>query len=226
MNKKELSYLRKKIMQNNWKTGKLKSRPSGVEKKPLKIGGRYNFLTIISFHHKKFVKSNKKGRTYFYYLCKCDCGKEKIILKESILSQMTKSCGCYCRKMNRFANRIKKGLASMHVIYNGYKQKCRLKHIIFDLSIEQFKYITSQKCHYCGTNPNQQMPFHKKTYYGAYKYNGIDRKNPKLGYTIKNSVSCCKRCNFAKSYFSINNFLKHVKKIYEYNKEYYEKFKK
>ena len=51
------------------------------------INKKYNRLTIIKFDHKG--KYNEK-----YYLCKCDCGKEKIINVQSVKSGKTKSCGC------------------------------------------------------------------------------------------------------------------------------------
>jgi hypothetical protein len=49
------------------------------------IGERFGRLTI-----KEIKKIDKR----IYFRCKCDCGKEKIIYKDSVLKGATKSCGC------------------------------------------------------------------------------------------------------------------------------------
>lgn len=57
------------------------------------IGEKYGKLTVLEFSHKTLHKSGK-GYTY-YYLCKCDCGHEKIIDRTSLKrTNGTKSCGC------------------------------------------------------------------------------------------------------------------------------------
>lgn len=50
------------------------------------IGKKYNKLTAI--------KKINDGKSDSRYLFKCDCGKEKIILKRNVISGKTKSCGC------------------------------------------------------------------------------------------------------------------------------------
>lgn len=49
-------------------------------------GKRYGRLTVI-----KEVEPNKYARRY---LCKCDCGNEKIVYMQSLRNGNTKSCGC------------------------------------------------------------------------------------------------------------------------------------
>jgi len=50
------------------------------------IGKKIEKLTVI-----KFVEKRKYRK---YWLCKCDCGNEKIIYDGSLKSGNTKSCGC------------------------------------------------------------------------------------------------------------------------------------
>ena len=50
-------------------------------------GKVYNDLTVISFHH-----FDKKRNSY--WLCKCSCGKEKIVRRNHLLSGEVGSCGC------------------------------------------------------------------------------------------------------------------------------------
>ena len=51
------------------------------------IGKKYNKLTIIKYEY--------TDKSYYkHYLCKCDCGKEKVINIQNVKSGKTKSCGC------------------------------------------------------------------------------------------------------------------------------------
>lgn len=50
-------------------------------------GQKFNFLTIIEYRE-------HKGHSP-YWLCKCDCGKEKIVRASHLKDGTTKSCGCY-----------------------------------------------------------------------------------------------------------------------------------
>ena len=47
-----------------------------------------------------------------------------------------------------------------------------------------------------------------------YKGNGIDRIDNNLGYTVQNSISCCKKCNYAKHKMSYDEFIELVTNIY------------
>jgi len=49
-------------------------------------GQKFNRLTVIE------RVENKKGNVY--WLCKCACGKEKVVASSSLTSGNTKSCGC------------------------------------------------------------------------------------------------------------------------------------
>ena len=49
------------------------------------------------------------------------------------------------------------------------------------------------------------------------KINGIDRVDSGKGYVINNVVPCCKYCNIAKGEMSREDFLKWVKRVYEFN---------
>lgn len=54
-----------------------------------KTGKRFGRLTVV-----KWVGSGN-------WLCKCDCGNEKIVLTSSLMSGGTKSCGCLCDEARR-----------------------------------------------------------------------------------------------------------------------------
>ena len=67
-------------------------------------GKKFFLLTIL----KKVSKSNVK-EPWRYWLCRCDCGNEKIINISNIKSGKTKSCGCLYRKSDEiYFEKVKK----------------------------------------------------------------------------------------------------------------------
>lgn len=55
-------------------------------------GLKFGKLSIIDL-----IGKNKHGK--YLYSCKCDCGKQKLILGESLVSGNTKSCGCFSKNL-------------------------------------------------------------------------------------------------------------------------------
>ena len=59
------------------------------KRRPYIAGDKYNGWTLLECD---LDKSKECGRAY--WLCMCDCGKEKVICASNIKSGKTKSCGC------------------------------------------------------------------------------------------------------------------------------------
>jgi hypothetical protein len=55
------------------------------------VGQKFGKLTVISQ-----AKNRKKYQTYWN--CKCDCGKETITTRQSLIGGNTRSCGCLTRE--------------------------------------------------------------------------------------------------------------------------------
>ena len=75
-------------------------------------GQRFGNLTAISF-----VK--KEGRKDFYWVCKCDCGKESVVIGTALRKGLTKSCGC---KKGRHSHGMSK--AWLYKRWTGIKNRC------------------------------------------------------------------------------------------------------
>jgi len=141
-----------------------------------------------------------------YWKCKCDCGTIKKVNSNDLRKGISTSCGC--------SFRLSEGESACKWLYNHYKRQSKFS---FDLTLEQFKKITKQKCHYCGIEPKQETGRVKyANANGDYIHNSIDRKDNTKGYIIGNVLPCCKFCNHLKSNFSYEEFLEQVKKIFEY----------
>lgn len=76
------------------------------------IGQRYGKLIVIKEVERHYQQSGKPVRRW---LCKCDCGNEKVIYQSSLRSGNTKSCGCGCEE-----NRKKIMMKLGHHINNNY----------------------------------------------------------------------------------------------------------
>jgi len=147
------------------------------------------------------------------WLCKCDCGKEKIILGKSLKNGSTKSCGCYFKDSTRKRMSLSKGEAALNKIYSKYKYQAKIRKICWKLTKKQFKEITSKRCYLCGVSPKQSIKKSNPKFNGDYIYNGIDRIDNNKGYTIDNVAACCGKCNKMKLNLSYDEFLEHIKKI-------------
>lgn len=91
--------------------------------------------------------------------------------------------------------------ATIHGKYLTYVHSNNQRKISFTLSKIDFALIISTPCYYCGDLQEN--------------FNGIDRINPNIGYTLKNSVSCCTMCNYMKNHFKLESFIERCKKITE-----------
>ena len=76
-------------------------------------GQRFGRLTALKKHHSEWNKEKRISRNF--WLFKCDCGKEKIIDKYSVLRGITTSCGCFANE-----KRIKKN--TKHGLFNTEKR--------------------------------------------------------------------------------------------------------
>jgi hypothetical protein len=86
--------------------------------------------------------------------------------------------------------------------YREVKRRAKKKKLILELTKEKYFEITSQKCYYCGQHSHGR------------DYTGIDRIDSNKGYTKKNSVPCCERCNYAKNVMGKEEFRNHIKKVF------------
>lgn len=142
------------------------------------IGKRFGKLTIIE------VAYQKDYRTYLR--CKCDCGKEKIILRENITRGLTRSCGCY--KKNNSLNIKYPNYTRLWNIWYGIKRRC------FCNKEKSYKFYGAKGITVCDEWKNDFMTFYKWAIENGYEYGEniprltIERKNVYGNYEPSN---CC-----------------------------------
>jgi hypothetical protein len=151
-------------------------------------GKKFGRWTVIK-------RVNSRNRETFW-LCRCECGKEKEIWRMHLIRGKSKSCGCLAKETASKRHSIEYGLAAKNRIYGIYKRGAEKRNLFFELSFDQFISLTQQNCHYCDIEPFTISYSGRSN--GDYTYNGVDRKDNSKGYTLKNCVPCCSPCNYAK----------------------------
>ena len=169
----------------------------------IKPGDKFNRLECIEFHH-----TGKHYRSYFLF--KCDCGTEKVILGSLVKSGNTKSCGCLSKEIK--SRRISPNQTEVTAIILGYKRHAEDRGFKFKLSREQVESIIKKNCYYCGTPPSNNKKT-KNSIGDGIKYSGIDRIDSNRDYSIDNVCPCWKVCNYAKSNMSLVEFQEWAKRI-------------
>lgn len=166
------------------------------------VGKNYGKITVMSLNS----ETKTDGVVCRKYECVCNsCGKKYLYDAGAI--RRSGFVGCRCSD----------NTSSKRYVFSNYKRNAQLKNRSFDLSFDEFVEICEGDCYYCGSEP--QTLVDKKDLYGTWKYNGIDRVDNSMGYTIKNSVSCCKTCNMMKKNMSFDEFTSKIKSIYSHISE-------
>lgn len=108
----------------------------------------------------------------------------------------------------KYPNGYKNIDSGFNRLFVVYKQGAKNRKLSFNLTVEQFRKLTSSVCFYCGQPPSKISKIARSR--KQYIYNGIDRKDNILGYTIENSIPCCEMCNKMKNIYNIEMFLHKV----------------
>lgn len=182
------------------------------------IGQRFGKLTVVAWSH----ATKYRGKNKEHWLCRCDCGNEKVVLEFSLKYNHTKSCGC--NKIEGGRKAAKKLLApdprlvSARNIFNHYKDG--------NLTFEQFLRLSQKLCHYCQSDLSNSYNRYsgkrsKNTTLenidaGIFRYNGLDRIDNTRPHDLDNVVPCCKICNSAKNIMTLEEFKNWSLRVYKH----------
>lgn len=156
--------------------------------------------------------------------CRCSCGSDCVVDQGKLRHGETQSCGClvHDNALKRIAQHtLPEGEAFINALYSTYTRDAKKKNRPFTLTRHSFEAKITQSCYYCGEPPREpiwaeRLRKRKIRWFNKLKaVNGLDRKNNKLGYTPKNTVPCCRKCNNAKHMMSEHEFLTWAHKVVE-----------
>jgi hypothetical protein len=103
-----------------------------------------------------------------------------------------------------------------NIMFDRLNKRYSKKGLICNLNNDELYKHLKGDCHYCGEKPSNNMIYRQKYFTYEFSYNGLDRIDSKKGYIKGNVVSCCKRCNIAKSDMEYSEFINHIKRIFNY----------
>lgn len=185
----------------------------------MNIGDKFGDWTIAGPSESKQVGAARK----IVFLCQCSCGKTQQVQKQNLRSGATKRCyDCRLKNLSPPApRRIPDGQVNINGCFGGYERGAARRGIPFLLTLEEFLDFSQKFCHYCGEPPSNiydlKNPKTGQSRGGkAFIYNGLDRVDNRVGYSVDNCVSCCAMCNKAKGSLSYYDFLALVGRVYRY----------
>ena len=183
---------------------------------------KHGRLTVVSH-------AGKGHRNKHLWLCMCECGNEKIVVSDNLSSGKSNSCGCLkadflARKGNQYGIHEDREKVLLKVQYSHLKRRDKSKGFVDTISFDVFSSLSKSPCKYCGLGYSKEIEDRlneskkqKRLSDHILRCNGIDRVDSSKGYSVENSVPCCKFCNTAKNTMSENDFYKWVKMVYEFN---------
>lgn len=170
-------------------------RPSGIPRSD--ISGRvYGNWTVLRFIGKE------------YWECRCTCGTIKRVQRSALRSGKSRSCGC----TSVFGPiPLPNAEAGFRYFVRNNKTSAIKRGLVWELDEEFIRLLIQQPCHYCGCLPAQSIRAGRQ----IFTYNGIDRRDNEVGYTVSNSLPCCGVCNRMKHAMGYDLFWDHICKIAE-----------
>jgi len=170
------------------------------------IGRQFGRLTVLRITDKRY---NRR----IIYECLCICGKTVLIPGASLKSGNTKSCGCLGPSFEKRPPSINWKTAA-NGVYESYKNRAKAHQWEFSLTLEESISLFKANCTYCGAIPyNIKYDSKRNT---IFTYNGIDRVDNTQGYSLKNCVTCCRQCNTAKNYLTLEDFKSWIMRVNNY----------
>ena len=186
------------------KTGRTKSCGGGIHQKGERVidltGNRYGRLTVLS-------RANNSQTGSVRWLCKCDCGNEKIVYRSALRNGATISCGCWQKDNPSF---VKHHMSKSNI----YKIWCNIKSRCYNSKSRSFPDYGGRGIRMCDEWLNDPMSFIKWSYANGYDEDAtpdecsIDRIDVNGNYEPTN-------CRWADVFIQANN--KRRTKRYEYN---------
>jgi hypothetical protein len=165
---------------------------------------KYGKLTVLNWS--KFIGAHR------YWLCRCDCGKEKDIAGTHLISGSTKTCGCSQKEnKTRQNNNSWKGYGDISgSFFSGIRRGAKERDIKFNITIEYLWELFLKQGKKCALSKLEiELPKRNKEKYTA----SLDRIDSKKGYEEGNVQWVLGDINWMKNDFSQKYFIDICKKI-------------
>ena len=161
------------------------------------IGKRFGKLIVVE-KTEKFDSTGKRK----YWRCLCDCGKEAFIIRYSLLSGYTRSCGCLRKNQEKRHEDISPSF------WYRIKSNAQTRKISFNLNMKEMWELFLKQNRKCALSGELISLINKTA--------SIDRINSNLSYSIENVWWIHKDLNIIKWDLSLDELYYWCEKIVEY----------
>jgi hypothetical protein len=117
----------------------------------------------------------------------------------------------------KYYNSKPRGHTGFNLLYGEYRRRAKKKKWKFEITLDEFKEITSKNCFYCGEIPRARRSMGREKRICWPPANGIDRVDSDSGYIKSNILPCCYVCNRMKNAMTISKFLNKIIAIVKHN---------
>lgn len=173
-------------------------------------GQTFNELTFVR-------RTDERYRGAVLWELRCSCGTTIKRIAHFVVKGITKSCGCKTKALRADAGaksrKLDPRISSGRSIWRRvYKDGC---------DFDTFLRLSQLPCTYCGVPPSRiynkydMDKRHPRRPEADFIYNGLDRLDNSKDHSPDNIVPCCTVCNLMKGTFSVSDFFKQVRKIYQ-----------
>jgi hypothetical protein len=170
-------------------------------------GKRFGKLIVL----KKDSVNVKRGTAD--WLCRCDCGTEKVITSGSLRSGATTSCGCFRKE------KMYKGYESLSgCLWERVKKGAKKRNLEFKITIKEAWELFEKQKRKCALSGVSIVLVRDLTRDRKKNTASLDRKNSTKGYTKDNIQWVHKRINQMKNKHSDSDFIEWCKKVANYVK--------
>lgn len=164
-------------------------------------GRRFGNWIVISYHGTRLTRGgNKKGGAT--WLCRCDCGNQKIVFGYSLTKGLSKSCGCSWSRNSGSKNANWSGYRGLSgSVWNRIKNGTRTRSLEFKITKKYcWELFLSQDKRCALTNLPIDLAMHSTA--------SLDRINSSIGYIKGNVQWVHKDINRMKNSFDQDYFIK------------------
>lgn len=142
---------------------------------------------------------------------RCHCGNHFFQVNSRVTSGHKRTCGC-----SSFTPKYDVGEVGRMNILLSYKRNASGRGLTWELTDDMAYEMFAGVCHFCNKPPSNYATYGKAPHirdHNGFTYSGIDKLDNSVGYTIENSVPCCKECNFMKSSHTEEAYIKHCMEV-------------
>lgn len=175
---------------------------------------RFGNLTAIRYCHWSEFNTNKSKTMW---LCKCDCGNERLVDSYDLTSKNIISCGC------KNGEKLFNGVGNLSgTYYNAIRKGAEIRNLKFDVSKEYLWNLFLKQCGKCaltGDDIHLEKKYHKNHFSQTAS---LDRIDSSQGYIEGNVQWVSREVNFFKNNKNEKDLYNLCKKIYMKLGEKYE----